>query len=637
MFVGHFKFSNFVLCVCRVSIQIMNDDYISELGGATKRKAPFVDGVTDFSGHSDAVGDILEHKHARTDVQDLDLPPLRDNECELVIDTNELFSKLECAIQEDGQGFTRVEVESPIAHYGTLKFRLMVFLTRYLKNEGAKFSNYDVGLFLRVDPPVGKENETWSYRHVSFMLMMINARDPFSAHSVIQTDVCNFSSRDPCRGWVSSYCFDSLEDLEKAGFILRDGKSLLIRAQAVCEAAESSPASGSEGPVVYRGLENQGATCYLNGLLQSLFHIGKFREILYSVDDEDGGIVSALQQVFYDLEANPTKTHAGSSEPLTEAFGWSRAEVGTQQDVQEMNRILIDKLENRLKLFGKDESLKSLFCGKVENFIKCLDIDYTSSRQEDLYDIQLNVIRGRDEIASIEDALSEFLSVETLEGPNAYDAGESRGKQRAEKGVRFTQLPPILTFQLMRFQFDFESLEMQKLNTKFAFGESLDMTPYSLDGCEYQLFAVLVHSGGVHGGHYYAFIRPEDQWYRFDDTVVERVSSETAISQNFGGQALSDKISNYLTGPDGASSNKARHFSAYMLMYVRASEAINLLRPVLLDQVNPDLIPALLARERSKHAQDSSSISVQVLDTERCFSRPLRSFHDIPPRTLHVP
>lgn len=29
------------------------------------------------------------------------------------------------------------------------------------------------------------------------------------------------------------------------------------------------------------------------------------------------------------------------------------------------------------------------------------------------------------------------------------------------------------------------------------------------------VFSVLVHSGGVHGGHYYAFIRPilSDQWY----------------------------------------------------------------------------------------------------------------------------
>ena len=35
---------------------------------------------------------------------------------------------------------------------------------------------------------------------------------------------------------------------------------------------------------------------------------------------------------------------------------------------------------------------------------------------------------------------------------------------------------------------------------------------------QYRLHSVLVHSGGVHGGHYYAFIRPDGrQWLKFDD------------------------------------------------------------------------------------------------------------------------
>jgi len=36
--------------------------------------------------------------------------------------------------------------------------------------------------------------------------------------------------------------------------------------------------------------------------------------------------------------------------------------------------------------------------------------------------------------------------------------------------------------------------------------------------CQCACCSVLVHSGGVHGGHYYAFIRPtlSDQWYEFD-------------------------------------------------------------------------------------------------------------------------
>lgn len=38
----------------------------------------------------------------------------------------------------------------------------------------------------------------------------------------------------------------------------------------------------------------------------------------------------------------------------------------------------------------------------------------------------------------------------------------------------------------------------------------------------YRLHSVLVHSGGVHGGHYYAYIRPttSGKWLKFDDEKV---------------------------------------------------------------------------------------------------------------------
>ena len=38
---------------------------------------------------------------------------------------------------------------------------------------------------------------------------------------------------------------------------------------------------------------------------------------------------------------------------------------------------------------------------------------------------------------------------------------------------------------------------------------------------KYKLHSVLVHSGGTHGGHYYAYSRPDGQtWLRFDDEKV---------------------------------------------------------------------------------------------------------------------
>jgi ubiquitin C-terminal hydrolase len=53
----------------------------------------------------------------------------------------------------------------------------------------------------------------------------------------------------------------------------------------------------------------------------------------------------------------------------------------------------------------------------------------------------------------------------------------------------------------------------------------------------YTLHSVLVHRGDVHGGHYYAYIRPSadaanGQWAKFDDEAVTLVeASEVGAMQ----------------------------------------------------------------------------------------------------------
>lgn len=45
-----------------------------------------------------------------------------------------------------------------------------------------------------------------------------------------------------------------------------------------------------------------------------------------------------------------------------------------------------------------------------------------------------------------------------------------------------------------------------------------------------------MHSGGVHGGHYYAFIRPDGkEWFRFDDERVTKEDDKRAMDEQFGG------------------------------------------------------------------------------------------------------
>jgi ubiquitin carboxyl-terminal hydrolase 7 len=55
-----------------------------------------------------------------------------------------------------------------------------------------------------------------------------------------------------------------------------------------------------------------------------------------------------------------------------------------------MMRILLDKLEERMKGTPADGTIEKLFVGKIKSYIRCMNIDYESSREEDFYDLQVS-------------------------------------------------------------------------------------------------------------------------------------------------------------------------------------------------------------------------------------------------------
>eukprot|EP00968_Pinguiococcus_pyrenoidosus_P019932 scaffold2245_cov232-Pinguiococcus_pyrenoidosus.AAC.6 len=158
------------------------------------------------------------------------------------------------------------------------------------------------------------------------------------------------------------------------------------------------------------GMTNQGATCYMNSLLQCWYHLPAFRKAVYDVDtssilhaslgsegetyrehggeddsasgqceqrpskgeDADLSVVLALQRIFFRLQT--WKRNVSTSE-LTQAFGWQRHQTFEQQDVQELSRVLCDNLEHVM-----GDEISRLFRGRLETFIECTDVDYVSSK-----------------------------------------------------------------------------------------------------------------------------------------------------------------------------------------------------------------------------------------------------------------
>jgi len=326
----------------------------------------------------------------------------------------------------------------------------------------------------------------------------------------------------------------------------------------------------------YVGFKNQGATCYMNSLLQALYFTNDFRRATYQIPTENdtpaNSVPLALQRVFYNLQNSDQSV---DTRELTKSFGWDTIESFTQHDIQEFNRELQDNLENKMKNTKADGAISRLFKGKMKSYIQCINIPYNSTRIEEYYDIQLNVKGCKNLIESFD----EYIKVETLEGDNQYMA-EGHGLQDAKKGVIFESLPPVLQLQLKRFEYDIERDAMVKINDRFEFPDTVDLSRYLSDDADrsikyvYRLHSVLVHSGDLHGGHYCAFIQPklDGKWFKFDDDRVVPASKDNVFEENFGRSAEDNERNN--------THLKTRITNAYMLAYIRETDIPKILAPI---------------------------------------------------------
>ncbi|KAF0549637.1 putative ubiquitin-specific processing protease 21 [Gigaspora margarita] len=333
----------------------------------------------------------------------------------------------------------------------------------------------------------------------------------------------------------------------------------------------------------YVGLINQGATDYMNVELQLLYSIKYFRKAIYQILTEDDepikSIPLAMQRIFYQLQVSNTSVETTE---LTKSFGWDSSNCYVQHDVQEFDRVLLDYLENKMKNKNADDTIPRLFAGKMKSYIRCVNVNYEYSYTEDYYDILLEV-KG---YKTLNDSFMNYILEKSCEGINKYQT-ENYGLQDVKKSVIFESFPPVLRIQLKRFEYDLQGNTIVKINDRFEYPLEIDLQRYLSPDSDrskphnYLLHGVIFHSGYLHEGSYYVFIKPEKngKWFKFDDDRIIPVNDKEVLEDN-----------------------AINSINAYMLIYIRESDIDFVLSPILAGDI-PKHLQRRLDEEKALYEQ----------------------------------
>lgn len=326
---------------------------------------------------------------------------------------------------------------------------------------------------------------------------------------------------------------------------------------------------GKEG---VRGLHNLGQTCYMNVIIQSLLHdpiltsyflgnghAGHDCEIenciacamteafseCWNTDKQEGyGLVNLLMSSW---KLNQVRKHISLCSNLQADLPSQNLAGYQQQDAHEYYQSLVDQLHiSTGNVPYHDEECQCffhrVFFGKLRSTVTCNGCRVVSKTDDPIVDLSLDFeddrkksISGPQSTSGLEGCLKIYTSPEELRS-RAYrchgcgDVGGSTTKQ-----FRIRKLPAIMCMQLKRFEPNRGTFG--KKEGKIDFPLVLNMAPYTTKPESrhhkqfmYDLTSVIVHTGSLNSGHYYAYCRHGEEWFLFNDDKVTVTTERDVLS-----------------------------------------------------------------------------------------------------------
>lgn len=158
---------------------------------------------------------------------------------------------------------------------------------------------------------------------------------------------------------------------------------------------------------------------------------------------------------------------------------------------------------------------------------------------------------GIDDEQSLIECMRRYCAMEKL-GQSDYSCHQCGVGSTAVKQLSLCRLPPVLCFQLKRFEHN--ATLGTKIETRVKFSLTFDVREYCTnmlkddqtekedsnndntlsnvdqDSYIHDLFTVIVHEGKLNTGHYYCYFRWRDAWYLANDDSVRLAKLQDVLA-----------------------------------------------------------------------------------------------------------
>ena len=274
-----------------------------------------------------------------------------------------------------------------------------------------------------------------------------------------------------------------------------------------------------------------------------------------------------------------------------------------QMDSCEFLRVTLQRISQQLQLIGEEDIVRKCFGMTMLNEMKHSELNYSHSivNKEHLNVQMVQILDGENnnKITSLNDSLDCIIREEYFSGNNNIYCVDCNEEKDMIKHESFKTLPNTLIFQIKRFEEIITpySIREKKLNDYFKFPEEINMFKYTTEYINskenernqfeqenymYDLVGIVIHSGSTCGGHYYSFIKDQEnqtnKWYRFNDSYVSDYDFKNNCKKDcFGDEKREDDYT-----PSCFYYNYCRNYSyssgssAYVLFYQKRQPTIGI-------------------------------------------------------------